>query len=68
MNVFLSSRLDFCNVEYLGISQSLVNQLQLVQNAASRLLTGKRKRITQILASLHWLPVRYRIDFKALVA
>ncbi len=53
----------------VGISQSLVNRLQLVQNAAARLLTGRRKRyrITPILASLHWLPVRYRIDFKALV-
>ncbi len=41
----------------------------MVQNAAARLLTGTRKRehITPILASLHWLPVRFRIDFKILI-
>ncbi len=60
--------LDLIIVIYLGISQSLVNRLQLIQNGA-RLLTGRRRRdrITKILASLHWLPVRYQIDFKAFV-
>jgi hypothetical protein len=43
--------------------------LQLVQNAAARLLFGKRKyeSITPTLISLHWLPVKYRIDFKILL-
>ncbi len=56
-----TSRLDYCNSLYYGISH-----LQLVQNAAARLLEGKRKyeHITPILMSLHWLPVKYRIDFK----
>ncbi len=27
----------------------------------------KREQITPILASLHWLPVHFRIDFKVLV-
>ena len=33
------------------------------------LLTGTRKRdhISPILASLHWLPVRFRVDFKVLL-
>ncbi len=40
----------------------------MVQNAAARLLTGTRKRdITPILASLHWLPIRFRIDIKILI-
>ena len=41
----------------------------MVQNAAARLLTRTRKRdhITPVLASLHWLPVRYRIQFKVLL-
>ena len=39
------------------------------QNVAARLLTGTKKRehITPVLASLHWLPVKYRIDFKILL-
>ena len=53
----------------MGIDQSAIRRLQLVQNAAARLLSGKKKRdhITPILASLHWLPVCYRIDFKMLL-
>ena len=45
-------------------------RLQLVQNsAASCLQTGKRKcgHVTPLLASLHWLPVRFRINFKILL-
>ena len=44
----------------------MIHRLQLVQNAAARLLTGSRKfnHITPILASLHWLPISFRIDFK----
>ena len=41
----------------------------MVQNSAARLLTGTRRRehITPVLAQLHWLPVKYRIDFKILL-
>ena len=51
------------------IEQSGLRRLQLVQNAAARLLTGTKKRdhITPVLASLHWLPVNFRIDFKVLL-
>lgn len=40
-----------------------------MQNAAARLLTGTHKRdaISPIQASLHWLPVRFKIDFKILM-
>ena len=69
IHAFITSRLDYCNSLYVGISQSELNRLQLVQNAAARLLTGTKKRehITPVLRSLHWLPVRYRIDFKILL-
>ncbi len=61
--------IDYCNSLYLGISQSSLNRLQIVQNAAARVLTGARKRehITPVLQSLHWLSVRYRIHFKVLL-
>lgn len=69
IHAFISSRLDYCNSLYLGICHSSLSRLQLVQNAAARLLTGTRKRenITPVLASLHWLPVKHRIDFKVLL-
>ena len=69
INAFVTSRLDYCNALYVGMDQASIKRLQLVQNAAARLLTGHKKRdhITPILASLHWLPVRFRIDFKLLL-
>ncbi len=68
IHAFISSRLDYCNSLYMGINQASLNRLQMVQNAAARLLTGVRKRehITPVFA-LHWLPIRYRIDFKVLL-
>ena len=69
IHAFITSRLDYCNSLYVGVSQSSLARLQLVQNAAARLLTGTRKRehITPILASLHWLPVHFRVHFKILL-
>ena len=37
-------------------------------NIAARILTRKKKdHITPVLASLHWLPVKARADFKVLL-
>ena len=69
IHAFITSRLDFCNSLYSGVTQKTLSRLQLVQNAAARLLTNTKKRdhITPILASLHWLPVAFRVDFKVLL-
>ncbi len=69
IHAFISSRLDYCNALYVGLNQSLISRLQLVQNTAARFLTGtsRREHITPVLSSLHWLPVRFRIDFKLLL-
>ncbi len=46
-----------------------LSRLQIVQNATARFLTGTKKRehISPVQASLHWLPVKQRIDFKVLI-
>ena len=69
IHAFITSRLDYCNSLYIGLPQSLLNRLQMAQNAAARLLTGTKKHdhITPVLASLHWLPVNFRIQFKVLL-
>ena len=69
MHAFISSRLDYCNSLYTGLPQSLITRLQRVQNAAARMLSGTKRQehITPVLASLHWLPVRFRIQFKILL-
>ena len=63
---FISCRLDYCNSLLYGISDTLLQRLQSVQNAAARLVTGTRRpdHITPVLRQLHWLPVRQRIRFK----
>ncbi|KAI5085850.1 hypothetical protein C0J45_23586, partial [Silurus meridionalis] len=68
VHAFKTSRTDYCNALLGGCPASLINKLQLVQNAAARVLTRSRKYddITPILSSLHWLPVKFQIDYKLL--
>ena len=63
------SCLDYCNSLYYGIGEKLLQQLQLIQNAASKSVTGKRKHdsINEDLNTLHWLSVKKRIIFKILL-
>jgi len=69
VQAFVSSRLDYCNSLLSGVTDSLVQRLPAVQNAAARLVTGIRRceHITPVLRQLHWLPVRQRIEFKMAV-
>jgi len=62
----MTSRIDYCNSLLGGGHANQVNKLHLVQNASARVLTLSKKydHISPILASLHWLPVKYRIQFK----
>ncbi len=41
IHLFVLSRLDYCNSLYYGINQSSLMCLQMVQNAAARLMTGR---------------------------
>lgn len=41
IHAFITSQLDYCNSLYAGVSQTCLARLQLVQNAAARLLTLK---------------------------
>ena len=69
IHAFVFSRLDYCNALFSGLPRKTTDRLQLVQNAAARVLTKTKMRehITPVLASLHWLPVVFRIDFKILL-
>lgn len=69
IHAFVTTTLDYCNSLYYSVSQSLLFCLQLVQNTAPRLLSGTRKydAVTPILSALHWLPIKFRIDFKILL-
>ena len=61
-----SSRLDYCNSLFLSLTNFELRRLQLVQNSLCRVVTRSSKfsHITPQLKKLHWLPVRYRVQFK----
>ncbi len=69
IHAFMTSRLDYCNALLGGCSARLINKLQMVQNAAARVLTRTRKydHISPVLSILHWLHIKHRIDFKILL-
>ncbi len=69
IHAFMTSRLDYCNTLLGGCSACLINKLQMVQNAAARVLTRTRKydHISPVLPTLHWLPTKHHIDFKILL-
>ncbi len=58
-----------CNALLGGCSARLINKLQMVQNAAARVLTRTRKyeHISPVLSTLHWLPTKHSIDFRILL-
>lgn len=56
-HTFISPRLNECKALYVGLSQSSISPLQLVQNTA-RFLTNAscHEHIPPVLNSLYWLP------------
>ncbi|XP_058604258.1 uncharacterized protein LOC131522654 [Onychostoma macrolepis] len=63
------SRLDYCNALLAGLPSNTVKPLQMIQNAAARLVfkEPKRAHVTPLFISLHWLPIAARIKFKTLM-
>lgn len=62
-------RIDNCNSLLYGISELELSRLQKLQNSCARIIYGRRKfeHVTDIFNELHWLPVKRRIIFKALM-
>lgn len=62
------SRLHYGNSLYLGSPKWVTDRLQVVQNAADRLLLKipRHQSVRSSLRELHWLPIQARVKFKAL--
>ena len=65
-NALVSSRLDYCNSLFLSLTDFELSRLQLVQKSLCRVVIRSSKycHITPQLKKLHWLPIKYRIQFK----
>ena len=67
----VTSRIDYGNAVLYGISDRLLHRLEMVQRSASRVVLrirrGDRRSMTEALQLLHWLPVKWRVEYKLLV-
>ena len=65
-NALVSSRLDYCNSLFSGLTGKQCYRLQSIQNTLCRIVARlpRRAHITGTLKKLHWLPVKQRILFK----
>ena len=54
------------SIIYYGINKNLIYQLQLIQNAAAKIVKGKCKfdHLGTDLNDIHWLPIKKRIIYK----
>ena len=57
-----SSRLDYANSLFVGVSNLELKRLQRIQNSLARV--PLRTCSSVLLHELHWLPVEFRIKFK----
>ena len=59
-------RLDYVNLTLLGISIKNISRLQRLQSTLACVVTCQRGRISisKTLQELHWLLIKWRIDYK----
>ena len=63
----VTSRMDYGNALMYSVNASIVSKLQRVQNTAARLVTRKKKYEHITLVALHWLPFKFRCQYKLLL-
>ena len=65
MTVYCNS-VDYCNSVFIGLPADQIARLQRVQNNAARLMLRKKRQdhVTPLLKELHWLPVKFRCQYK----
>ena len=60
------SHLDYASGILGGLPKSSLDKMQAVQNMAAKITLGRGKydSTTSCLVQLHWLPIKFRIDYK----
>ena len=62
----VTSHLDYANSLLYGVPDKDIRRMQLVQDYAAKLVLGRdwKSSSSACLRELHWLPIRFRINFK----
>ena len=63
---FILSKFDYCNALFKNLNQCQIEKMQKLQNFAAKVVLGKciYDHVTPWLIQLHWLPIKFRIDYK----
>ena len=66
MVALVLSHLDYANSLLGGLPKASIAKLQRIQNITARVVLNKGKydSATSCLEELHWLPIKYRIEYK----
>ena len=66
VQAIVMSRIDYGNSLLYGVAATNLSKLQRVQNAAVRLQCSlpRHEHVTSSFIRLHWLPIKFRINFK----
>ena len=68
INLLVMSKIDYCNcsVIWSSTSESNIKKIQLLQNFAARIITGRQKLddLTPALRELKWLPIKKTSSFE----
>ena len=66
VQAIVMSRIDYSNSLLYGVAATNLSKLQRVQNAAVRLVCSlpRHEHVTSSFIRLHWLPIKFRINFK----
>ena len=71
VHALVISRVDYGNALLYGIPDRLLHRLEMIQHSAARIIMcikrHDRQSITAVLQNLHWLPVKWRINYKIVV-
>ena len=65
-HALVSSKLDYCNSLLAYISEKELRRMQVVQNKFCRVVCKLPWRfcVSKYMRSLHWLPLKCRVNFK----
>ena len=71
VHALVISRLDYGNALLHGITDRLLHRLEMIQHSAARIIMcikrHDRESITAVLRRLHWIPVKWRINYRIVV-